>query len=236
MTVRPGGWRIESAAFAGFGAAWLVIAGLIAIVLRLQVPTPAELLEDVAASPVAWIAANVLLIVAPLSFSVIAPVLRERVGPGSAASLAATLLLVAGVSLIASGVFHGVFGAHLAARVDDDPRPAGLVEAAEVVHAVGDTWWFVGVGALMALTALVCATDVARHQPQRRFTVWIGALSVVANLGQFGWFFDHAFGVFAAPGTVLQAAWFFAIALELRDAESHVDQSADRRGSAVPLR
>jgi hypothetical protein len=35
-----------------------------------------------------------------------------------------------------------------------------------------------------------------------------GGLSVVCNLLQFGWFVDHVFGVFAAPGTLLQALWF----------------------------
>jgi hypothetical protein len=210
--------RLQAGAFIAFGVAWLATAGLIAVVVRLQVPTPAELLDDVAASPVAWIAANVLLIVTPLTFSVIGPTLAQRVGPGQASTLTGVLLLVAGTAMVASGVFHGVFGAHLAARVDDEPAPAGLVEAAEVVHAVGDTWWFVAVGALMALTAVVCARDVAHDRVSHRVPIWIGALSVLANLAQFGWFVDHAFGVFAAPGTALQAAWFVAIAAEIREA------------------
>jgi hypothetical protein len=219
MTGNGPGWRTSVVALALFAAAWLMIAGLIAIVVRLQVPTPAELLDDVAEQPVPWLVANVLLIVAPLTFAVIGPVLTQRIGPGTPASLVSVLLLVAGGSLIASGVFHGVFGAHLAARVDDVPQPAGLVEAGEVVHAVGDTWWFVGVGALMAVTALVSIADAAaaRDSNRRSVAIWVGAMSVLANLGQFGWFFDHWFGVFAAPGTTLQALWFLALAYEVRE-------------------
>jgi hypothetical protein len=213
--------RLQAGAFVAFGVAWLATAGLIAVVVRLQVPTPAELLDDVAASPVPWIAANVLLIVAPLTFSVIGPTLANRVGTGAAPPLTTVLLLLGGTAMAASGVFHGVFGAHLAARVDDEPAPAGLVEAAEVVHAVGDTWWFVAVGALMALTAAVCARDAAHDRVQHRVSIWIGALSVLANLAQFGWFVDHAFGVFAGPGTALQAAWFVAIAAEIGAAREH---------------
>ena len=216
------GWRARAVAFAVFGAAWLAIAGLIAVVVRLQVPTPAELLDDVADAPVVWIVANVLLIVAPLTFAVIGPALWHRIGPGVTAQLVSGLLLVAGVALIASGVFHGVFGAHLAARVDNVPQPTGLVEAAELVHAVGDTWWFVGVGALMAVTALVCATDVRTGASRTLMaSTWIGGFSVLANLAQFGWFFDHLFGAFAAPGTTLQALWFFALAVEMRPAAPH---------------
>jgi hypothetical protein len=214
MTEAPGEARVRAAAFVVFGVAWLAIAGLIAIVLRLQVPTPAELLVDVAERPATWIAANVVLIVAPLTFAAIAPALGVRVGPGPAARVVVVLLMFAGGALVASGVFHGVFGAHLAARVDDRPQPAGLVEAAEVVHAVGDTWWFVAVGALTATTALVSAVDARRRRPPLA-VIWIGVGSVLCNLAQFGWFADHAFGVFAAPGTFLQSAWFVAIGITL---------------------
>jgi hypothetical protein len=214
MTEPAGTARVRAVAFAAFGVAWLAIAGLIAIVLRLQVPTPAELLADVSERPATWIAANVVLIVTPLTFAVIVPELSRRAGPGPAGQLVVALLLVTGGALVASGVFHGVFGAHLAARFDDDPQPVGLVEAAEVVHAIGDTWWFVGVGGLTATTALVCAVDArVRRRPQ--VVIWIGVAAVLCNLAQFGWFADHFFGVFAAPGTLLQAGWFVAIAVTL---------------------
>jgi hypothetical protein len=214
MTEAAGTARVRAVAFTLFGVAWLAIAGLIAIVLRLQVPNPEELLADVSDRPATWIAANVVLIVTPLTFAVIVPELSRRAGRGSAAQLVVALLLITGGSLVASGVFHGVFGAHLAARFDDQPQPVGLVEAAEVVHAVGDTWWFVGVGGLTATTALVCAVDV-RQRRGPAVIIWIGVASVLCNLAQFGWFADHFFGVFAAPGTLLQAAWFVAIAFTM---------------------
>ena len=43
--------------------------GFIAVVIRLQVPNPAELLADVAERPATWIGANVVLIVTPLTFA-----------------------------------------------------------------------------------------------------------------------------------------------------------------------
>jgi hypothetical protein len=180
------------------------------VVTRLQLPTPAELLDDVNERPVSWMAANVVLIVAPLTFAAIQPVLASRVPPG-AARLVTVLLIIAGGSLVASGVSHGVLGAHLAPRVDDVPQPAGLAEASELLHAIADTWLFVGVGALTVLTAVVSALDVQLS----RATRWIGALSVVCNVAQFGWFIDEALGVLAAPAIILQAVWFFAIAREL---------------------
>jgi hypothetical protein len=211
MTATRASRRVEVIAFVLFGAAWLVSAGLTMVVTRLQLPTPEELLEDVHDRPVSWLAANVVLIVAPLTFAAIQPVLAGSVPAGTAARLVTLLLVVAGGSLLASGVFHGVLGAHLAPRVDDVPQPAGLVEASELLHALGDTWLFVGVGALTVLTAVVSALDAQLSRAMR----WIGLLSVVCNVAQFGWFVDEAFGVMAAPAIVLQAAWFFAIAYQL---------------------
>jgi len=86
---------------------------------------------------------------------------------------------------------------------------ASLVHLAEVVHALGDTGWFVGVGAMMSITALAC-WGARRRLP--RWIVAVGAASVLANALQFGWFADHLFGVFAGPGTVLQSAWLVAVA------------------------
>ena len=48
-----------------------------------------------------------------------------------------------------------------------------------------------------------------------RRLAWVGAGAVVFNLLQFGWFFEHFFGVFAGPGTLLQAVWFGMLGLAL---------------------
>ena len=45
----------------------------------------------------------------------------------------------------------------------------------------------------------------------RRVAARLGALAVAIDVLQFGWFADHVFGVFAAPGTLLQAAWFVVV-------------------------
>lgn len=197
------------------GVAWLAIAMFVGVTIRYQVPNPAELLAEVADRPVPWMVSNVLLIVLPLPLALACPLLAELAGalPGGRGTiggdLVAPLAALGGGALAFSGIAHGVFGAHLAARFRDGDPLADLVHLAEVVHAFGDTGWFVGVGALMAITAL--ATWGAR----RRLPSWVvaaGAGSVLANALQFGWFADHVFGVFAGPGTALQSLWLVAVA------------------------
>jgi len=199
--------RQEVAALVGYGALWLMVAGLIAVVIRLQVPTPSELLRDVAARPALWIGANAVLIVQQILLVFVAPPLRRVVGaPTAAADMVQGLLLLVGGALVASGVFHGVLGAHLASEVTAAPLDPDLVRLTELTHALGDTCWFIGVGALSAATALVVAS-LWRQPDGARWLVAVGAVAVGCNLLQFGWFADHAFGAFAAPGTLLQAGW-----------------------------
>ncbi len=198
----PGGW-IPGVALICVGFAWLAVAGMVAVVIRMQVPTPAELLRDVAGQRALWIAASVVLIVQQVALIAGAPVLTPLVIPSAAGLLRGLLAVVAG-ALIASGVFHGVFGAHLASKVTDGPLPESLILDAELVHALADTCWFVGVGAMTAATALVSVATWGGRPVLAR----VGAAAVVANVLQFGWFFDHAFGLFAGPGTALQAIWF----------------------------
>jgi hypothetical protein len=199
--------RAEGAATIAYGVVWLAVAGLIAVVIRLQVPTPAELLRDVADDPAVWIGANALLIVQQVLLVLVVPALSREVGTTTVAADAVRgLLAMAGGALVASGVFHGVLGAHLASKVTPAPLDPDLVRLGELVHAVGDTFWFVGVGALTATTAIVVTAQW--RAPHGRGLAATGAAAVACNLLQFGWFVDHFFGVFAAPGTLLQAAWF----------------------------
>jgi len=95
--------------------------------------------------------------------------------------------------------------------VTDGPLPDDLVRAATVLHALGDTAWFVGIGALIAVMA-VCSAAWWRAGGARRRVAWLGVVAAACGLAQFGWFADHVFGVFAAPATLLQAAWFAAAA------------------------
>jgi hypothetical protein len=202
--------RAEGAATIAYGVLWLVVAGLIAIVIRLQVPNPAELLRDVAANPVVWIGANALLIAQQVLLVLVVPALSRLVGPTTiAADAVRGLLAMAGGALVASGVFHGVLGAHLASKVTSGTLDPDLVRLGELVHAVGDTFWFVGVGALTATTAIVVTAQW--RAPRGRGLALVGGAAVACNLLQLGWFADHFFGVFAGPGTLLQAGWFVGV-------------------------
>jgi hypothetical protein len=78
--------RLEGAGLIGYGVLWLAEAGLIAIVIRLQVPTPAELLRDVATRPVIWIGASVVLSVQQVLLVVVVPALGRVVGPSTVAA------------------------------------------------------------------------------------------------------------------------------------------------------
>lgn len=204
--------RAARIAAAVVGVAWLAIAMFVGVTIRYQVPNPAELLANVAERPVPWMVSNVLLIVLPLPLAIAAPVFAAS-GPAAGpdrdlgAALVMPLVALGGGALAFSGIAHGVFGAHLAARYRDGDPLDSLVHLAEVVHALGDTGWFVGVGALMAITAL---TTWRGRRILPRWAVAAGAGSVVANALQFGWFADHLFGVFAGPGTALQSVWLVA--------------------------
>jgi len=197
-------------ALIAIGVMWLAVAGMIAVVIRLQVPSPAELLSDVAGRRPMWIAANVVLIVQQSLFVLAVRGLTGRLGANANAAVRG-LLATCGGALVSSGVFHGVLGAHLASKVSDGPLPTDLVLDAELVHALGDTFWFVGVGAMTAATAVASFSEWGRD----RLLTWLGLGAVIANGLQFGWFIDHAFGVFAAPGTLLQAGWFAAAGIRV---------------------
>lgn len=203
----PASDRIGGSALIAYGIVWLAVAGSIAVVVRLQTPTPAELLRDVADRPALWIGANAALIAQQALLTVATPALVSLLRIGRPASDALRgLAILAGGALVASGVLHGVFGAHLATKITDGQIDPSVVLEAELVHALGDTCWFVGVAALAAVTAIGAWSQ--RRVPGRgRWLGATGALAVACNLLQFGWFADHVFGVFAGPGTLLQAAW-----------------------------
>jgi hypothetical protein len=211
--------RIPRAALVAYGGCWLAVAGLVAVVIRLQVADPSELLGDVADRRAVWIGANALLIAMQALLTVGAPFLARDVGRRSEAAADAVrgLGALAAASLAMSGVFHGVLGAHLADQVTAGPLDPDLVRSATVVHALGDTCWFVGLGALSALTAVTSAAWWRSPSRPRRRTARLGAVAVVCGLLQFGWFVDHAFGLFATPGTLLQALWLGAASAATTD-------------------
>ncbi len=197
-------------ALAVYGVGTLVVWGLVAIVIRFRVPNPEELLRDVADRRGLWIVANALLIVLQVALTVAVPALARVVATGSAvaADAARGLLAIAGGAMIASGTFHGVLGAHVASAVTAGPLDPDLVRSAEVLHALGDTTWFIGLGAITAATAVCSAVWWTSSDPSLRFRARLGAAAVGVGVLQYGWFFAHVLGVFAVPGAVLQASWF----------------------------
>jgi hypothetical protein len=205
--------RLPQWALSLYGVALLVVGGLVSLVIHFEVPNPAELLRDVAERRALWIVANALLIVQQVLLTVGGPALARLVARSSsvAADAVGGLLAIAAGAVIASGTFHGVLGAHIASEVTAAPLDPGLVREATVVHALGDTTWFIGLGALTATTA-VCSLAWWRSTDRRaRATARLGAVTVVVGLLQYGWFFAHVLGFFAAPGALLQAAWFVAV-------------------------
>jgi hypothetical protein len=201
-------------ALALYGVTTLVVGGLVAIVIELQVPNPEELLRDVADRRPMWMAANALLIVQQVLLTVAAPALARTVRSRSvvAADAVLGLLMVAAGAFIASGTFHGVLGAHLATQVTAGPLDPDLERSAEVLHALGDTTWFIGLGAVTATTA-VCAVVWWRADDRGlRWRARLGVAAVIVGCLQYGWFVAHVLGLFAVPGALLQALWFVAVA------------------------
>jgi hypothetical protein len=201
-------------ALALYGVTTLVVGGLVAIVIEFQVPNPEELLRDVADRRPMWMAANALLIVQQVLLTVAAPALARTVRSRSvvAADAVLGLLMVAAGAFIASGTFHGVLGAHLAPEVTTGPLDPDLVRSAEVLHALGDTTWFIGLGAVTATTA-VCAVVWWRADDRGlRWRARLGVAAVIVGCLQYGWFVAHVLGLFAVPGALLQALWFVAVA------------------------
>jgi hypothetical protein len=202
--------RVARWALAAYGIGLLLVGGLVGIVIRARVPDPTELLHDLAGRRALWIGANVLLIVLQAALTVGAPALGRVLAPRSVpgADAARGLLALAAGALVASGVFHGVLGAHVAAHVGPDPLDPDLVRSAEVLHALGDTTWFVGLGALTAAIAVSSAVWWRDRDPRLRRLARLGVLTAAVSCLQYGWFAWSPLGLFALPGALLMAAWF----------------------------
>ena len=206
--------RVARWAFAAYGVTFLVVGGLVAIVIQFRVPNPAALLRDVADRRPMWIIANAVLIVQQVLLVVAAPAFGRVIASRStlAADAVRGLLAIAGGAFIASGTCHAVLGAHLASEVTAGPLDPDLVRSAKVLHALGDTTWFIGLGAVTAMIAVCAAVWWRADDRGVRRLARLGAVAVVVGCLQYGWFFAHVLGLFAAPGAALQALWFVAVA------------------------
>ena len=81
-----------------------------------------------------------------------------------------------------AATFHGVLGAHLASEVTAGPLEPDLVRSAKVLHALGDTTWFIGLGALTAMTAVCAVVVVASRRSRTRWRARLGAAAVVVGV------------------------------------------------------
>jgi hypothetical protein len=205
--------RVAAWCLSLYGVGLLVVGGLILLVIGIDVPTPSELLRDIAEHRATWITANVVLVVQQAALTVGAPAVARLIAPTSrvAADAVLGLLVIAAGALIASGTAHAVLGAHLASEVTAAPLDPDLVRAGKVLHALGDASWFIGLAALTAATGVCSAVWWRAADPATRFRARLGAAAVVAGLLQYGWFVAHVLGFFAAPAALLQAGWFVAI-------------------------
>jgi hypothetical protein len=210
--------RWGGSAAVAYGVGMTAVAVVIGVVVRATVPTPAELLADVTDTRALWVASQALLAVlqgllVPVAIALYL-VLGGRDRPGVAAAIA--FFGLAGLAYMVSGVFHGVLGAHLARPGAGDGAGAAVVVAeTELVHALGDTWWFVAVAATAAATALLVG-PIRRSPDLPGGLATVGVAAVVLDAVQLLWFFVPAAGAAGPFGAVVHAVWFGWLGLRLR--------------------
>lgn len=193
-----------------YGVASVAVGLAVAVVIRFTVSDAEELLADVAARRALWLWAAALLIaqqalLVPIALA-LAVTLAHRVRLLTLAGCA--FLALAGLAYIASGVCHGVLGAHLVAAYENPLTDRSVTVAqATVVHALGDTNFAVAlVSGAVALVVLAGAVRRSPNFPPRLATLALAASFFQAL--QFGWFVFADLGAAAPIGGLLQGAWF----------------------------
>ncbi|MEM9466703.1 MAG: hypothetical protein AAGA90_15120 [Actinomycetota bacterium] len=203
------------------GVGWWLVGGVIGIVVRFGVPTPAELLVDVNGARGVWVAAMGLQTAQQILLVPFLLALLAALRPTD--SLQVVALAAFGFSAVCfaiSGIVHGVFGVHQAADTTDIAElTAAQIDLATVTHAIADTSYFAGI------VATAVATGFALERMRRlggfpAHLLRIGWVAVVCHGLQFGWFFVAAMGGFGAAGGVLQGLWFIAMARWLSSDET----------------
>ncbi len=210
-------WRRRAGLAApGLAVTSLGAAVLEAVVLDVSIVSPADLVADVARLQVPWVLAQVLLVVGQELLLAVVLGLAEVLGPQGV--LVRVQLAAAGALFVLSGIFHGVFGWHVAALdVLVGADRASAVHLAEILHALGDTTYYLGVAstalAMLALAPLVRRTGVL---PSRLAT--LGVVAAVLQLVEFGYFLLPGLAWAAPVGVLLQAAWYVCLGSVLRRA------------------
>jgi hypothetical protein len=187
-----------------YGAGFALVVVIVGVVVGGAVPDPAALLADVTRHQGAWVASQVVLaaqqvLLVPI---VIGLLFRFEGGERTTVAAGAAFLGVAGIAFLASGVIHGALGAHLGGRTG-----SVAIAETELVHAIGDTFWFAGIGGL-ALAVLVLAGPIRRSPHLPSGLAALGVVAAVCDGLALLWFFVPDIGFAGALGDVLHAAWF----------------------------
>ena len=210
--------RPAGAAAVAYGALTVVSAVVQAALVDFAVASPADLIEDVARHQAWWVGAQTVLIaqqllLLPAALGLLAALARSSPRSSGTQSptssdAAVVLLGAAAGSYVMSGIFHGVLGVHIDAfdTLSGTERATAL-HLAEVVHALGDTCYFVAVA--LTAVAMVAVSPTLRRSPAfpRRLAT-LGLVTAVCEAAQFGWFLAPSLGYAAPLGLSLQAAWF----------------------------
>jgi hypothetical protein len=210
--------RWGGAAAVAYGIGMTAVAVVIGVVVRATVPTPAELLADVTDARALWVPTQALLAILQVLLVPVAIAVHLVLGGRDHPTVTAALAFfgLAGVAYVASGVFHGVLGVHLARPgAGDGAGAAVLVAETELVHAFGDTWWFVGVAATALATALLVG-PIRRSPALPAGLATVGLAAVVLDAVQLLWFFLPAAGTAGPLGAILHAVWFCWLGVRLR--------------------
>jgi hypothetical protein len=205
---RPFRWAGPASVLYGAGLLFVVV--VIGVVVAGAVPVPAELLADVTRRRSLWVVSQAVLAIQQVLLVPVVVGLAVVLGPAQrqVSMVAAGLFGLAAMSFVCSGVIHGVLGVHLVhqGREVDAPMEVVLAEV-ELVHAMGDTFWFAGIAGL-ALATAVLAAPIRRSGRLPAGLATLGLVAVAFDALQLLWFFVPALGVAGALGAVLHSAWF----------------------------
>lgn len=208
-----------------YAIASLTAATLEAIVLDFSIVSPADLVADVTTMQVPWVVAQALFIAQQplLTFVLLGFWTLGRRGPRPALIVGTAQLGLSALLFVMSGVFHGVFGWHVSALqqlVGEDRADAERL--AEIVHALGDTTFYVAIAAtataMIAWLAVMRDNSVAAGGSLPVGLRRLAIAAVIFQLVEFGYFLLPGLALTAPVGIACQAAWYIWLGRLLRGA------------------
>jgi hypothetical protein len=211
--------RVAGSCAVGYAIASLIAATLEAVVLDFSIVSPADLVADVTTLQVPWVAAQALLILQqPLLIGVVLGFwLVGRRGPRPWLVAGAAMIGLSALLYVMSGVFHGVFGWHVAALSQLGGQDRSDAERlAEIVHALGDTTFYIAIAA--TAVAMLAWIPVMRRSALPAGLRRLAVAAVVFELVEFGYFLLPGLALTAPVGIACQAAWYVWLGRRLRRA------------------